>query len=46
MQEVTITCHALDEVATKPFDDFLKRAVDSYLGRVAKGKLMKASELA
>ncbi len=44
-QEVTITCHAFDEVATKGFDDFLKRAVDSHFGRAGTGRLVVASEL-
>jgi excinuclease ABC subunit A len=44
-QEVTITCHSFDEIATKGFDDFLKLAVDSHLGRAASGRLIVASEL-
>ena len=44
-QEVVITCHSLADVATKAFDDFLRRAVDSFLGRTSKGSLVKASEL-
>jgi excinuclease ABC subunit A len=44
-QEVTITCHGFEELDTKAFDDFLKRAVDSHLGRTATGRLVVASEL-
>ena len=44
-QEVSITLHGLEEVATKGFDDFLKSAVDSHLGRSSSGRLMVASEL-
>jgi excinuclease ABC subunit A len=44
-QEVTITCHALAEVDTEAFDTFLRRAVDSHLGRTPQGKLITASEL-
>ena len=45
MQEVSITLHGLDEVATKAFDDFLKRAVDSHLGRASSKRFVVASEL-
>ncbi len=31
--EVIIACHDLDEVKTQAFDDFLKRAVEQYLGQ-------------
>jgi excinuclease ABC subunit A len=44
-QEVVITLHSLEEIETKAFDDFLKRAVDSHLGRTSKGAVFKASEL-
>ncbi len=44
-QEVTVTIHSLADVETKGFDDFLRRAVDSHLGRSSKGTLMAASDL-
>jgi excinuclease ABC subunit A len=45
MQEVTLTCHSLAEIKTKAFDDFLKRSVDAFMGKPAKARVIKASEL-
>jgi excinuclease ABC subunit A len=44
-QEVSLALHSLREVDTKAFDDFLRRAVDSHLGRVGSSRLVVASEL-
>ena len=44
-QEVILTLHSLAEVDTPAFDDFLRKAVDSHLGRTARGRIVAASEL-